>query len=99
MIEIAKGNVQENITQHIKTFFLHNFDLNRNNKCTRKYNTTQKKRFLFSIILIEMKKQMYKKILHNTKNFFSIILIEITKGNVQENITQHKKNIFLHYFD
>ena len=69
LIEIAKVNVQENITQHIKTFFVHNFDLNRNNKCTRKYNTT-KKTFLFSIILIEMKKQMYKKILHNKKKLF-----------------------------
>ena len=32
------------------------------------------------------------------KNFFSIILIEITKGNVQENITQRKKNIFFTLF-
>ena len=43
---------------------------------------------------------MYKKILHYTKKrFFSIILIEIAKGNVQENITQHIKTFFLHNFD
>ena len=46
LIEIAKVNVQANITQHIKTFFEHNFDLNRNNKCTSKYNTTQKNVFV-----------------------------------------------------
>ena len=39
---------------------------------------------------------MNKKILHNTKKtfLFSIILIEIARENVQENITQHKKAFF-----
>ena len=42
---------------------------------------------------------MFKKILHNTKKrFFSIILIKIAKGNVQENITLYKKNDFLALF-
>ena len=36
-----------------------------------------------------------KKILHNTiKYSCSIILIEMATANVQENITQHKKNMF-----
>ena len=59
-------------------------------------NITQHKKNVFlALFWLKSQKEMYKKILHNTKKiFFCIILIEMATANVKENITQHNKTFF-----
>ena len=68
--------------------------------------TLHKKNDFLALFWLKSQEEMYKKILHNTKKIlhntikrsFSIILIEMATANVQENITQHKKHVFLVLF-